>query len=549
MSKFSNKLLDVFSNNQFNHNIWDALQQDYPTEEILAQIADEIYNKKSLQMDRVVHDLKNIPTFKTRKETVKTVGTFYFRLFNGGVEKVISLVVDIWIKQGYKVVLFTDAQPSDDDYILPDEVQRVIVPSLGKDPTREKFLIRARAWKELIAQYNIDLMVYHAWLNGYFAFDEIALKSTGIPLVVQIHGTSSTGLTCINSNEAYMTTTQENTYSMCDTIVTLSSVDNVWWSLLGLPCKKIYNPPPYILEEVSVAPLDSKIVLWVGRLSQEKQIYEALKAIKIVHETVPDVQLWILGKGETEQDTIEVKTYLDENGMSDYVILKGFQSCVKPFYQQAALTLMTSQFEGFPMVAIESALSGVPLVIYELPNLELVRKSTGVTVAPQGDFNALAKRMIELLQNGSLRKVKGQTIRNDAMQMYSKDLGEKWNEIFEFSLTEKPPHLPKYQRDEAAVAVIIAMQHLRTNFINSHKVNLEKDEWIAHLERDIATLNNDILHIFNDLEETREECRKLKEQNQQGDHCKLQRKFFIIKIANRIKNIKIFNMFKRSSNG
>ena len=46
---------------------------------------------------------------------VRVVGTYYHRYSNGGVERILSMLIKLWLELGFKVVLFTDVPPSPDD--------------------------------------------------------------------------------------------------------------------------------------------------------------------------------------------------------------------------------------------------------------------------------------------------------------------------------------------------------------------------------------------------------------------------------------------------
>ena len=56
---------------------------------------------------------------------IRTIGTFYYRMYNGGTEKVVSLLSACWLHMGYNVVLYTDQEINQLDYGLPAEVKRI----------------------------------------------------------------------------------------------------------------------------------------------------------------------------------------------------------------------------------------------------------------------------------------------------------------------------------------------------------------------------------------------------------------------------------------
>jgi glycosyltransferase involved in cell wall biosynthesis len=58
------------------------------------------------------------------------IGVYYPRLRSGGAERVVSLLIDMWTKLGFSVVLFTDERPTQDDFRVREDVQRIILPSI-----------------------------------------------------------------------------------------------------------------------------------------------------------------------------------------------------------------------------------------------------------------------------------------------------------------------------------------------------------------------------------------------------------------------------------
>src|SRR5690606_37684775 len=64
----------------------------------------------------------------------------------------------------------------------------------------------------------------------------------------------------------------------------------------------------------------------------------------------------------------ELKNLALDLGISDRVVFKGYQSDIIPFYLNAKVTLLTSLFEGFPNVLLESIALGTPVVAFNCPS-------------------------------------------------------------------------------------------------------------------------------------------------------------------------------------
>lgn len=74
------------------------------------------------------------------------------------------------------------------------------------------------------------------------------------------------------------------------------------------------------------------------------------------------------------------------------------------FLSTADVQLITSSFECFPMNLIEAKQYGIPVVLYELPYVELIKDQKGIIPVPQHSVKEAAEAIIELLRNDSKRE-------------------------------------------------------------------------------------------------------------------------------------------------
>ena len=60
---------------------------------------------------------KNI--FPRKQGKIRTIALYYFRMYSGGIERFLSLIIPIYIQMGYRIVLFTDEYKPELEYPLP----------------------------------------------------------------------------------------------------------------------------------------------------------------------------------------------------------------------------------------------------------------------------------------------------------------------------------------------------------------------------------------------------------------------------------------------
>ena len=126
----------------------------------------------------------------------------------------------------------------------------------------------------------------------------------------------------------------------------------------------IYNPAMLIdkkIEGVGKEPY----VLCVGRLEPQKAFDIAVKSFSVFYKKNPNYKLLIVGRGSLE---LSLKQLVQSLGISNAVFFLGFKTELAELYHGAKCTLLTSRFEGFPNVLLESIAMGTPVVSIDCPS-------------------------------------------------------------------------------------------------------------------------------------------------------------------------------------
>lgn len=165
----------------------------------------------------------------------------------------------------------------------------------------------------------------------------------------------------------------------------------------------IHNPvAAHIEEHVRVSGIKKdkgqEFLLCVGRLEDVKAFHFAIEAFSLIADRFPSLRLQLVGKGSLETDLKALCSILN---VSERVDFEGFQKDVIPYYEQASLTLLTSLYEGFPNVLIESIVLGTPVVSFDCPSgpREILEYGKWGKLVPAGDVQALAKAISKTLEN------------------------------------------------------------------------------------------------------------------------------------------------------
>ena len=122
------------------------------------------------------------------------------------------------------------------------------------------------------------------------------------------------------------------------------------------------------LEEVVDLDLEfkEKQVLFVGRLSKEKGLDLLIDIWSEIETRFDDYRLIIVGDG-VERDTL--MEYIARYELK-HVSIEGFKTDVSQYYKKSSILLMTSIFEGFPLVIPEAMTYGViPFAYNTFPSI------------------------------------------------------------------------------------------------------------------------------------------------------------------------------------
>lgn len=124
----------------------------------------------------------------------------------------------------------------------------------------------------------------------------------------------------------------------------------------------INNPVSSFKIDESFSFLDTskRNIVSIGRLSYVKNHIELIKVFNEMD--LNDTLLHIFGEGE-ERTSIE--EYIYTNNLKDKVILHGFKKDVFRYITKANCMVLTSKYEGFANVILESLKVGIPCLAYE----------------------------------------------------------------------------------------------------------------------------------------------------------------------------------------
>ena len=201
-----------------------------------------------------------------------------------------------------------------------------------------------------------------------------------------------------------------------DRFVVLTQEDKeMWGEMPGI--RVIPNAANFIAEKYSDC--TAKRVIAVGRLDYQKSFDRLIQVWEKVHQQMPDWRLDIFGQGEWKE---MLQGMIDERVLQDTVRLNDPTRNIGKEYSESSMLVMSSHYEGFPMVMIEAMACGLPAVCFDFkcgPRDIIVEGENGLIV-PDGNVEALAEAMVRLMKDDELRKRMGENAKK-VVEKYSED--------------------------------------------------------------------------------------------------------------------------------
>lgn len=174
---------------------------------------------------------------------------------------------------------------------------------------------------------------------------------------------------------------------------------------------------------------DEKIILYVGRLDENKGIDLLVRAFKIVEDNLHDVHLVIVGEG------ILLPSLLQEcKGLWRRITFTGFlqKEDICRFYANASLGVIPSRYEELGFVALEMMMFGLPVVANESTGLSDIFIDSKAGQLVRLDYNnkrlavdLLAEGVMKLLRDEKLQVQYKLNARNHYLKKYTIEMFEK----------------------------------------------------------------------------------------------------------------------------
>lgn len=214
--------------------------------------------------------------------------------------------------------------------------------------------------------------------------------------------------------------------------VVLTYEDAAYWPEIH-EVTVIPNPVSFLPEKLSEC--TCKQVIAAGRYVEQKGFDRLIAAWKQVVEKHPDWVLKIYGDGFLrEQLTAQVAAL----GLQQSCYLEHTTPDIVSKFQESSIFVLSSRFEGLPMVILEAMACGLPVVAYTCPcgPRDIISEGEDGLLIEEGNIDGLADGICRLIEDEELRRAMGKNARVKAEKYTIAHIGKQWMDLFE-SLMER----------------------------------------------------------------------------------------------------------------
>lgn len=252
--------------------------------------------------------------------------------------------------------------------------------------------------KKIIRQFNPD--VVHTQMFHANIFGRLLRLITKIKVLINSEHTFDIGgknrmrvyrytdfLSDINTNVSKESTErfiQENAFSLGKSVAMYN----------GIVCADFQSDASVTkrVRELHGITGDELMVLNVGRLTDAKNQANLIQAISMALWKVPNVHLVIVGRGELHD---QLQEQICRIGLSEKITLAGARSNIADYYRASDMFVLSSDWEGMPMVILEAMASACPIITTNVGGaLETVQDE--LWIVPKNDSQKLSEKIIDM---------------------------------------------------------------------------------------------------------------------------------------------------------
>lgn len=346
----------------------------------------------------------------------------------GGAERVLVDIASGLADKGHDVsVLSFDPAGGKSFYPLSQKISRISL-GIGNVDRKATFLgalARIAAIRKVAVREKPDICI--AFMHSSFILAAFALIGTSIPVIASEHTVPAHYK---NKNWEYVLF-----FFSCFLIKNITVVSETVKSMYPASIRKKMT---VIANSISSAktlanPGDKtvkrKIILNVGRLSQEKNQKMLIEAFAELAPDYPDWDVRIVGEGDLRND---LEATIRKYSLENRIYLPGATLKIQDEYQKAHIFALPSTYESFGLATAEAMAHGLPAIgLQRCPgtNELIIHEKNGFLVEGKHELTSFIQHLKSLMDSAQLRADLGHQGQERVKVFTKDDIIKEWEKI------------------------------------------------------------------------------------------------------------------------
>lgn len=361
----------------------------------------------------------------------------------GGIERVVSTKANYWVQHGHEVCIITTDQRGYQPAFDLDSRIRLVDLDLNYEADNQlgrfkrlKALYAKRSehkhrLEKVLREFKPDITV------STFFQDAPILPSIkdGSKKVLELHSSMYRRVFMYPKEQKlmrllgyYRIWLDKRLAKRYDRFVVLTQEDLGYWGQIP-HITAIPNPSPFNMVSQTLEG-GRKKVLAVGRYEYEKNFTTLISLWASISPLFPDWQLEIVGDGPLRP---KLEAQVQHLGLQNNIRLLHTTSDIKSHYRTSSIVVLLSEYEGLPMVLVEAQTMGLPIIAYacKCGPRDIVTDGVDGYLVTQGDSEALARRLQEVMKDSELRGSMAQAALKSSERYSLPTVMALWDQLFE----------------------------------------------------------------------------------------------------------------------
>ena len=218
-------------------------------------------------------------------------------------------------------------------------------------------------------------------------------------------------------------------YPKLDALVLLTKSEFAKYTFIN-DKRKYVIPNALSFNVENPASLNNHVIITAGRLTSVKRYDLLIDLALYIKKELVDWEIRIFGDGECRND---LQNQINSLQLQNYVLLKGNSNNILKELLDSSILVMTSQYEGLPMILIEGQACGLPIVSFDCPEgpRNIVDNGSDGYLIQEGKKEEFVKKVVELAKDIDRRKSFGENAYKASKKYDCDQVAIQWMTFFD----------------------------------------------------------------------------------------------------------------------